>query len=159
MKYLTKLLEQIANEWFERPKKLGLSYALCFLGLFGPAGLHRIYLGKPISGLLYFCTWGFAGLGTLYDLFQLPSLVHACNQLAPHQHPKALSHEKAILQAAQKHRGVLTVPMTSLETSLSLAQAREHLQKLYLSGYCNKDVDQDGSEIYQFTGLEAKSPL
>ncbi|MEI6805871.1 MAG: TM2 domain-containing protein [Myxococcaceae bacterium] len=159
MKFITDLLDSIVREWVQRPKKLGLSYGLCLVSFLGPAGLHRFYLGKPVSGVLYFCTWGFAGLGTLFDLFQMPSLVHNYNQLNPVVTHKALSSERAILTAAKKHQGVLTIPMVSMETSLSLSQAREHLHKLYVSGYCTKDIDQDGVEIYEFIGLEAKKPL
>lgn len=41
---------------------------LCTLGFLGFAGLHRIYAGKKISGILFFVTLGFLGLGTMFDL-------------------------------------------------------------------------------------------
>lgn len=41
---------------------------LIFLGVFG---VHRMYMGKWISGILYFLTFGFFGLGVLYDLWTL----------------------------------------------------------------------------------------
>jgi len=44
---------------------------LCLLGLVGFAGFHRIYVGKIISGILYFLTLGFLWLGTIIDLVQL----------------------------------------------------------------------------------------
>ena len=41
---------------------------LTFLGVFG---VHRMYLGKWITGILYLCTGGFFLLGVLYDFWTL----------------------------------------------------------------------------------------
>jgi len=41
---------------------------LTFLGLLG---IHRMYMGKWITGILYFLTGGLLGLGYLYDLWTL----------------------------------------------------------------------------------------
>lgn len=48
-----------------------IAILLCALGIIGFAGMHRIYVGKWISGLLYFFTFGGLLLGTFYDLYQL----------------------------------------------------------------------------------------
>lgn len=37
---------------------------LTFLGVFG---IHRFYMGKWVTGLIYLCTVGLLGLGVLYD--------------------------------------------------------------------------------------------
>ena len=37
---------------------------LTFLGVFG---IHRFYMGKWVTGLIYLCTLGLLGLGVLYD--------------------------------------------------------------------------------------------
>ncbi|TDO08686.1 MULTISPECIES: NINE protein [Halomonas] len=42
--------------------------ALTFLGVFG---VHRFYLGKWLTGLLYLLTFGLFGLGVLYDFWTL----------------------------------------------------------------------------------------
>ncbi len=41
---------------------------LVFLGLFG---IHRMYMGKWLTGLLYLCTGGLFAFGYLYDLWTL----------------------------------------------------------------------------------------
>ncbi|AHC14452.1 TM2 domain protein [Salinispira pacifica] len=50
------------------------------LGFLGPAGIHRFYLGKPVSGLFYLFTYGFFGLGTIIDLFKMPRMVEEANR-------------------------------------------------------------------------------
>lgn len=46
---------------------------------FGYLGLHRFYLGKAGTGFLYFCTFGLLGMGWIYDLFALSSMVDKNN--------------------------------------------------------------------------------
>ena len=50
---------------------------LTFLGLFG---VHRMYLGKWISGIIYLLTGGLFGLGFLYDFWTLNEQVSLRNQ-------------------------------------------------------------------------------
>jgi TM2 domain-containing membrane protein YozV len=44
------------------------------LWIFGFTGAHRFYYGKPISGTLYFFTFGLFGIGWFIDLFLIPSM-------------------------------------------------------------------------------------
>jgi len=44
------------------------------LWLFGFTGAHRFYFGKPISGTLYFFTFGLFLVGWIVDLFLIPSM-------------------------------------------------------------------------------------
>jgi TM2 domain-containing membrane protein YozV len=53
----------------------GLAYLFWLISFSGFAGLHRFYLGKPVSGLLYLLTWGFFGVGTIIDAIRMPDLV------------------------------------------------------------------------------------
>lgn len=50
---------------------------LTFLGFFG---IHRMYMGKWITGVLYLLTFGLLGLGYLYDLWTLNSQISERNQ-------------------------------------------------------------------------------
>ncbi len=49
---------------------------LTFLGLFG---LHRIYMGKWVSGLVYLVTLGLFGVGYVYDLMTLNDQISLAN--------------------------------------------------------------------------------
>ncbi len=49
---------------------------LVFLGFFG---IHRFYLGKILTGVLWFFTGGFFLMGYLYDLLTLNDQIHAVN--------------------------------------------------------------------------------
>jgi TM2 domain-containing membrane protein YozV len=42
--------------------------------LFGFTGAHRFYYGKPITGTLWFCTFGLLGVGWLIDFFLISSM-------------------------------------------------------------------------------------
>jgi TM2 domain-containing membrane protein YozV len=52
---------------------------LTFLGVFG---VHRMYQGKWLSGILYLLTGGFFFLGVLYDFWTLNEQVSALNARA-----------------------------------------------------------------------------
>ena len=61
-------------------RNVGTAYLLLAMQFFGVAGLHRFYLGKPITGLLWFFTFGLGGLGTLYDLLTMEEQVDLANR-------------------------------------------------------------------------------
>lgn len=53
------VVEQISN------KSKGVAAALCFL--LGGLGIHRFYVGKIGTGILYLCTLGLGSVGVIYD--------------------------------------------------------------------------------------------
>lgn len=48
-----------------------VGYLLWILGF---TGAHRFYYGKPITGTLWFFTFGLLGIGWLIDFFLIPSM-------------------------------------------------------------------------------------
>lgn len=65
-------------KYFQGSKDYNLSWILLtFLGLFG---LHRFYLGKWITGLIWLLTGGFFLLGILYDYWTLNEQVDEANR-------------------------------------------------------------------------------
>lgn len=60
-------------------RSLGVSYGLWALCIVGAAGIHRFYLGRWITGIIWLCTWGLFGLGLLIDLIIMPGIVDRAN--------------------------------------------------------------------------------
>lgn len=54
-----------------------ISWLLLTFG--GVLGLHRFYMGKVISGLIWLCTAGLLGMGWLYDFLTLNEQVSEIN--------------------------------------------------------------------------------
>lgn len=44
------------------------------LWIFGFTGAHRFYYGKPLTGTLWFFTFGLVGIGWFVDLFLIPGM-------------------------------------------------------------------------------------
>ena len=53
--------------------------AYLLLLFLGGLGIHRFYLGRPISGIFYLLTLGGFGIGCLIDLFLVPGMVRQEN--------------------------------------------------------------------------------
>ena len=49
---------------------------LAFLGLFG---IHRMYMGKWLTGILYLLTGGFFLIGIIYDLWTINDQISLLN--------------------------------------------------------------------------------
>ena len=77
--FLMRSLERSAEARFASgPFDYTLAWIL--LTFFGIFGIHRFYLGKWLSGILYLCTGGLLGVGYLYDYWTLNSQVDARNR-------------------------------------------------------------------------------
>jgi hypothetical protein len=161
-------------------KSSGWSYLLAALGLVTPvAGIHRFYLGRPVSGFFYLMTWGFFGVGTVIDLFRIPRMVDDENlrQLPPGRQALALAAgppvalpppeaakdkltpEQQILRLAGERDGAVTVEMVAMKTGMSLQQAKKELERLRKEEFCTIDVSTAGAKLYVFEGLRTTKPL
>lgn len=58
---------------------IGTAYILWALSCLGCCGIHRFYLGRYFSGLIYLFTFGLFGLGQFIDLFFIPSMTRERN--------------------------------------------------------------------------------
>lgn len=58
------------------------SVAWLLLTFLGVLGLHRFYLGKWGTGLIYLLTFGLFGIGIIYDFLTLNSQISERNQAA-----------------------------------------------------------------------------
>lgn len=54
--------------YYVSSKNRMIAFILGALGFFGFAGLHRFYVGKLLTGFLYFISFGGFFIGTIYDL-------------------------------------------------------------------------------------------
>jgi len=57
----------------ERQSTHSLVIGYC-IWIFGFLGAHRFYYGKPVSGTIYFFTFGLLFIGWIVDLFLLPAM-------------------------------------------------------------------------------------
>lgn len=60
-------------------KKGVVAFVLWLFCLIGVCGIHRFYLNRPWTGILWLLTFGLLGIGQLVDLFLLGSMVRQEN--------------------------------------------------------------------------------
>lgn len=66
---------------------------------------------------------------------------------------KERKSEKEILRCAQRHGGRVTAPQVAMETSLSLDEAKEYLDRMSDRGHVGISVSEGGALIYEFYEL------
>ena len=153
------------------------AYLLWLASFFGVSGLHRLYIGKIGSGIIYLLTWGLFGLGTIYDGITMPDQVRQANlrlrmrgmldddldeaaELAygrerplpgpGRSRPPAESPEHVILRVAKANHGIASPAEIALEGNLSTDAAREQLDSLVDKGIGEVRVRKNGSLVYVF---------
>lgn len=62
-----------------RAGKVNYSVAWILLAFLGFFGVHRMYMGKWVTGILYLCTLGVLGIGYLYDFWTLNDQITIVN--------------------------------------------------------------------------------
>ena len=58
-----------------RKKETGLAYLLWVAGFFGFSGLHRMYMGRWVSGLIWLFTGGLCMVGQIVDLIMMERML------------------------------------------------------------------------------------
>jgi TM2 domain-containing membrane protein YozV len=143
---------------------LSVAYLLAALSFFGAAGLHRFYLGKPITGLLWFFTGGLFVVGTIYDLVTMarqvrerfggPALPTAARPALPAAATDpATDLELRLLQAARRHDGRLTTVSAAAELGTPVAVVERALDRLTAHGHAEIEATDDGIVVYDFPAL------
>ncbi|MDR1902194.1 MAG: TM2 domain-containing protein [Treponema sp.] len=147
---------------------VGLAYLLWFLSGFGALGLHRFYLGKYRSGILWALTGGLFVVGSIYDFFTLAGQVRDANlknELAelrarqPSPQWRNVTHEardsgpkdsveRSILKAARENKGVITPAEVALSANVSIDEAKKELDAMLSKGYAEMRVRKSGTIVY-----------
>ena len=104
----------------EGPNNKGVAFALWLACLMGLCGIHRLYLGRIGTGLLWLFTGGLLGIGQFVDLFLLPGMVREENMKSAAF--RALQ-EKRMLGAMQQRQ--MAVPALQGQLALPLGQQSE----------------------------------
>jgi hypothetical protein len=149
------------------------AYLLWLIG-FGTLGIHRFYLGRFGTGLLWLFTGGLFGIGALIDLFYIPAMVRQENLgllyrrvlsgqpgqsgTAPPEPPpgpmrnvtlpRRESLERVILREARRNRGEVTAAQVALASGVRLEEAGAALDKLCEGGYAEKHIRDSGAVVY-----------
>lgn len=66
-KHMEEKVKQLRSASKNTPNEKSKLFALLLCMLFGFFGVHRFYLGKPITGIIWFFTFGFFMVGWFID--------------------------------------------------------------------------------------------
>ncbi|XGV95794.1 MAG: NINE protein [Leptolyngbya sp. BL-A-14] len=162
--------------------KVGTAYLLWLGCLLQIHGLHRLYNGKILTGLLWMFSFGLFGFGQVIDLLLIPNMVDEHNtKLRARQGllPGGVFQNQAVIQqvmpadaipmpsklepnpllmkllkAAEARGGKLSVTHGVMETGASFAQVEAALMHMVREGYVDITNDPEtGVVMYDFKEL------
>ncbi|MDR0503328.1 MAG: TM2 domain-containing protein [Treponema sp.] len=166
----------------------GIAYLLWLCSGCGVLGLHRFYLGKTGTGLLWMLTGGLGTIGAFYDLFTLPGQVREAN-IREAIHEESIRRkveerqgknswrnvddgkfriipqekekiERVILRLAKENKGILTASELALSANISIEDAKKDLDAMVSKGFAELRVRQSGSLVYTIPDLmDSNEPL
>ena len=131
---------------------LGIAYLLWAIGGFGTLGLHRFYLSRHGTGLLWLLTGGVFWIGALVDLFRLPTLVQDAARAASdrtalpeREAPVQETLEQAILRVAKASGGLVSPAEVATRGNWSLDETRAGLDEMVTKGYAEQRATRSGT--------------
>jgi len=161
-----------------------VAYLLFIFSGWGVLGLHRHYLGKHATGILWLLTGGLGTIGLWYDFFTLPSQVREANIrkviLDDALRPKNISGrswhhvndgetrfvsnkepvERTILKIAKSNKGILSASDLALSGDIPIEEAKRSLEAMVSKGYAELRVRQSGAIVYTIPDLmDSNEPL
>ena len=163
---------------------VGIAYLLWLISGCGALGFHRFYLGKIPTGILWMCTFGLFGIGTIYDFFTLPGQVREANirwamqqgigGRFPNNHQvwhnvsdgkarivrEKENIERTILRIAKENNGILTASEVALSANIPIEDAKRDLDALVSKGFAELRVRKSGTLVYTIPDLmDSDEPL
>ena len=166
---------------------VGTAYLLWLLSGCGALGLHRFYLGKIPTGILWMCTGGLGMFGAVYDFLTLPGQVreanirraindslhtpggrrfnHAESWRRVHDGESRIvrdreSVERIILKLAKENKGILTASEVALAGNIPIEDAKRDLDALVSKGFAELRVRKSGTLVYTIPDLmDSDEPL
>jgi hypothetical protein len=159
--------------------KVGTAYILWLGMLLQLHGLHRLYNGKVLTGLLWLCTFGLFGVGQLVDLLLIPRMVEDHNlryqgrlgmsatgvpivqaqvqEVIQQQSPPSTARQQLMVQllkAAAERGGRLSVTQGVIDTGVGFAEVELTLKEMVKTGYVDVGNDlESGIIVYEFREL------
>jgi TM2 domain-containing membrane protein YozV len=103
-------------------KKVAIAYAFWALGFVGLFGIHRFYLKRPLTGLLWLFSGGVFFIGHIVDLFLIPKMVRG-------EGLPQLSTDNPLLNTGQEVFNQLNQLDTSLQASIFQSVSNSTLKK------------------------------
>lgn len=171
--------KRLKAELIGHENRLRNSYLLCALGLFGVCGAHRFYNGKFKTGVLWFLTWGLFGVGQVADVFFISNMVdvyetrlrrklgYGVGSIPLNAGQAGMVDDRssgdsrtkdekivALIEAAQRHDGMLSVTQAVLETRIGFDEVEALLRELARSEYVEMTNDMNtGAIVYHFVEI------
>ena len=135
-------------------RRRDLSYLLWCLSLVGICGVQRIYNRRPLSGVLYLLSFGLLGIGTVVDLFLIPSLVRHANAPTLLDQARAavepIDRQLLLLARSKGPAGFsLNDAVLALDPAVELAELRRVLDDLQQHELLLISNDEQGRVVYR----------